>query len=391
MAGEPKKNEALSGVRSETSVKHLKEVASVFLKLGFLAFGGPVAHIAMMQDEIVEKRKWVSQQHFLDLVGATNLIPGPNSTEMTMHLGKERAGWAGLFVGGACFIGPAVIITLVLAWLYVDYGNLPQVAPFLYGIKPAVLAIIIGAVWKLGKKAIKNAFLAILGAAVMAASYFGMGEAELILGAGVMGILWKLAQRPPQKINSLFPLAGLPFLTLFTGKVSGSWIFFYFLKVGTVLFGGGYVLVAYLEGGLVETGMLTRTALLDAIAIGQFTPGPVLSTATFIGYELQGFRGAFAATLGIFLPSFFFVLLLNPVVPKLRKSVLASGFLNAVNAGALGVMAMATGRIGWNSVGDWKTALIAALAIALVLIPKKVSVIWIVLGGALLGYVLQLF
>ena len=349
----------------------LVEVAKVFFKLGLIAFGGPAAHIAMMEEEVVTKRKWMSRQHFLDLVGATNLIPGPNSTEMTMHCGHERAGWKGLFVAGACFIFPAVVLTGLLAYLYVTYGEVPAVEPFLYGIKPAVLAIILGAIYKLGKKALKNWQLWIIGILTIIASFLGVGEVFAILGAGLLGLLWFGLLRP-KSLASFWP-----FLLFNTGvaglqTVTTTKLFLVFLKVGAVLFGSGYVLVAYLDGELVDKlGWLTQSQLLDAIAIGQFTPGPVLSTATFIGYQINGFWGAVAATLGIFLPSFFFVLLLNPIVPKLRQSKLASGFLDAVNVGAVAIMVAVTIRLGQGILVDWRAWLIAILSIVLTFWRKK--------------------
>lgn len=372
---------------------HLSEVAKLFFKLGCIAFGGPAAHIAMMEDEVVTKRKWMSRQHFLDLVGATNLIPGPNSTEMTMHCGYERAGWKGLFVAGTCFIFPAVVFTGILAWLYVEYGKIPAVEPWLYVIKPAVLAIILAAIYKLGKKALKNWQLAVIGIAVIIASILGVNEITSILGAGLLGLIWlgipKLNKVP--KANFLAPAFIITAISGSAKAISTSKIFFIFLKIGAVLFGSGYVLVAYLDGELVEQlGWLTKTQLLDAIAIGQFTPGPVLSTATFIGFQLNGIYGAMAATLGIFLPSFLFVLLLNPIVPKLRKSVLAAAFLDAVNIGAVAIMIAVTYRLGDEILLDWRAWLIAILSILITFLVKKMNALWIVSGGALLGYLLFL-
>lgn len=371
---------------------NLREVAGLFFKLGLIAFGGPAAHIAMMEDEVVTKRKWMSRQHFLDLVGATNLIPGPNSTEMTMHCGHERAGWKGLFVAGACFIFPAVVLTGSLAWIYVRYGEVPAVEPFLYGIKPAVIAIILGALYKLGKKALKNWQLGLIGILVVIASLSGINEITAILAAGIMGLIWFgwIENKGDQHLKTWIPL-----MLLSTGSslqhISNTKLFLVFFKIGAVLFGSGYVLVAYLDGELVQNlGWLTRQELLDAIAIGQFTPGPVLSTATFIGYQVNGIWGAVAATAGIFLPSFFFVLLLNPFVPKLRKSPLAAGFLDAVNIGAVGIMAAVTFRLGTDILVDWRAWLIAGLSILVTFAIKKVSALWIVVGGALLGYLLTL-
>ncbi len=375
------------------SNQHLKEIASLFFKLGLIAFGGPAAHIAMMEEEVVNKRKWMSREHFLDLVGATNLIPGPNSTEMTMHCGHERGGVAGLFVAGICFIFPAAFLTGLLAFLYVEYGSLPEIEPFLYGIKPAVLAIIAGAIYKLGKKALKNTLLGLLGALVIMAAFLGVSEITAILGAGVLGLLifggrdlWQ-----GEKLYSLSPLTLILASAWVGGKATTPKLFLVFLKVGAVLFGSGYVLVAYLEEDLVrQLGWLTQNELLDAIAIGQFTPGPVLSTSTFIGYQIQGFWGAIAATVGIFLPSFLFVWILNPIVPRLRKSKLASYFLDAVNIAAVGIMIAVTIQLGQNVLTDWRAWVIALLSIGATFGPKKLSSLWIVLGGAVLGYALLL-
>jgi chromate transporter len=370
-------------------------LARLFLKLGFVAFGGPAAHIAMMEDEVVERRGWLSRQHFLDLIGATNLIPGPNSTEMVMHVGYERAGWRGLFVAGACFIGPAVLLTGILAWTYVTYGDVPAVAPLLYGIKPAVLAIILGALWKLGKKAVKGWRLGALALAVTAAVLAGLGEVAALFTGGILGALWLKASRRPDS-GSAARL--LPILLLQTAPAAGSvaagaaggvslWkLFGFFLKVGSVLYGSGYVLVAFLEGDLVGTyGWLTQGQLLDAIAIGQFTPGPVLSTSTFVGYLIEGVPGAVVATLGIFLPSFVFVGLLNPLVPKLRESAWLSAFLDAVNAAAVALMAAVTLELGLDVLVEPAALVIFALA-ALAVLRFKLSTVWVVLGGALIGY-----
>jgi len=308
---------------------NLKEIASVFFRLGLVAFGGPAAHIAMMEDEIVEKRKWIDRQHFLDLMGATNLIPGPNSTEMTMHCGHERGGVPGLFVAGICFIFPAVVLTAILGYLYVTYGQLPAVEPFLLGIKPAVLALIAAAIYKLGKKALKGIELGILGLLTVAASLLGVNEIVALLTAGVLGTLYfyfKSATKT-RNVGSLIPLF---FFQGAVAKLSTIKIFLSFLKVGSILYGSGYVLFAYLDAELVTNGILSRSELMDAIAIGQFTPGPVLSTATFIGYQLGGVSGALAATIGMFLPSFLFVWIMNPLVPKMRQSKVLGYFLDCV-------------------------------------------------------------
>jgi len=368
----------------------LKEVAIVFFKLGCFAFGGPAAHIAMMEDEIVTKRKWMYRQHFLDLIGATNLIPGPNSTEMTMHCGHERAGSKGLFVAGIAFIIPAVIITAILAYLYVSYGSLPEVAPFLFGIKPAVLAIIAAAVLKLGKKAIKTTELVILGILALIITLLGGNEVLVLLGTGIFGTLYFYTKS--KVFNNAKTI--LPFPLLLSSaliKTPAIKVFLTFLKIGAILYGSGYVLFAYLDAELVTRSWLSRTELIDAIAVGQFTPGPVLSTATFIGYQLSGFGGALAATAGIFLPSFLFVLILNPFIPKMRSSRFFSYFLDTVNVAAVAIMLGVLITMSIETLIDWRAIVIALISAFFMFSKWKVSVMWLILGGALLGYVLQFF
>ncbi|NNF19702.1 MAG: chromate efflux transporter [Flavobacteriaceae bacterium] len=369
----------------------LKEVAAVFFKLGCIAFGGPAAHVAMMEEEIVNKRKWMGRQHFLDLMGATNLIPGPNSTEMTMHCGHERAGVPGLFVAGACFIFPAVVITGVFAYLYAEYGQLPAVEPFIFGIKPAVLAIIAAAILKLGKKALKGWELGILGLMVLAASLLGMNEILALLGAGVLGAFYfYIRNQPPAKLQAVFPFFLLLTPAAVLSNITSLKVFWTFLKVGAVLYGSGYVLFAYLDAELVTRGWLSRQQLIDAVAVGQFTPGPVLSTATFVGYQLTGFWGAVAATLGIFLPSFLFVLILNPLVPKMRQSKLLGYFLDSVNIAAVAVMVAVLFVMGRDTLTDWRAIVIASVSLVLTFGLKKVNAMWTVIGGAVLGYLLYL-
>lgn len=365
---------------------NLKEVATLFFKLGSIAFGGPAAHIAMMEDEVVKKKKWMTHQHFLDLVGATNLIPGPNSTEMTMHCGHERAGWKGLIVAGVCFVFPAVAITMVFAWLYQQYGQLPNVEPFIYGIKPAVIAIILGAVYRLGKKALKNVQMGILGVLTLVACLLGVHEILALFACGFVGLVWHLIQNSKNKLNSFSPILVLQ-VAVSASTLKILWIF---LKVGAILYGSGYVLFAFLDAELVSTGLLSRQELIDAVAVGQFTPGPVLSTATFIGWQLGGFWGAIAATIGIFLPSFIFVSILNPFVPKMRKSKIFTAFLDAVNIAAVAVIVAVCVDMGKDTLTDWKTVLIALLSIICVFLFKKVNSAFIVIGGALIGYLLTL-
>ena len=363
------------------------EVIKVFTKLGWVAFGGPASHIAMMDEEIVTRRQWMSRERFLDLMGATNLIPGPNSTEMTMHCGYERAGIPGLFAAGISFIFPAVLISLFLAFLYVKYGSLPAVEPFIIGIKPAVLAIIASAIFKLGKKALKNWQLGALGLAVLLASIVGLNEVFALLLAGLLGAatFTLVEQRNAGRLNCL-PLLAISSVELSQEHLK---IFLSFLKVGAILYGSGYVFFAYLDAELVGTGLLSRAELIDAIAVGQFTPGPVLSTATFIGYQLGGLGGALAATLGVFLPSFLFVWLLNPLVERMRKSRFLGHFLDSVNIAAVAIMAAVLFNMGWESIVNWQTFVIAGLSFIYTFALKKSNPIITVLGGAILGYFLS--
>jgi chromate transporter len=366
------------------------EVAKLFFKLGSIAFGGPAAHIAMMESEVVHKRKWMTHEHFLDLVGATNLIPGPNSTEMTMHCGHERAGWKGLFVAGICFIFPAVFITMIFAWLYEKYGEVPAAEMFIYGIKPAVIAIIIATSYRLGKKALKSIELGILGALTIIACLLGVNEIIALFGCGIIGLLLFLIKNNRSTTNSFVPLF-LVKMVLPTLKLGTLGVFWTFMKVGALLYGGGYVLFAFLDAELVSTGVLTRTELIDAIAVGQFTPGPVLSTATFIGWQLNGFWGAIAATIGIFLPSFLFVLILNPLIPRLRKSKVMSAFLDAVNIAAVAVIVVVCIEMGKDTLTDWRTIAIALIGTLAVFAFKKLNPAFLVIGGSIFGAILIQF
>tara|TARA_R110002050_G_scaffold56512_3_gene127178 strand:- start:135856 stop:136977 length:1122 start_codon:yes stop_codon:yes gene_type:complete len=368
--------------------KELKEVAQLFFKLGSIAFGGPAAHIAMMEDEVVKKRKWMTQEHFLDLVGATNLIPGPNSTEMTMHCGYERAGWKGLFVAGFCFIFPAVVITSVFAWLYQEYGQLPKVEPFIYGIKPAVIAIIIMAAFRLGKKAVKSIELGILGILTLVACLFGVNEIIALFGCGLLGLTLYFFKKNNGSLKSFFPF--LLFQVVDPSKIGVLKIFLSFLKVGAILYGSGYVLFAFLDTELVANGWLTRQVLIDAVALGQITPGPVLSTATFIGWQMNGITGAMAATVGIFLPSFLFVLVLNPLIPKMRQSKIIGAILDAVNVAAVALILAVCVTMVKDTLTDWRTVLIAIASLVVVFVFKKLNSAFIVLGGAFIGYLLTL-
>ena len=365
--------------------KRLKELALLFFKLGCTAFGGPAAHIAMMHDEVVRKRQWFSDSHFLDLIGATNLIPGPNSTEMAIHIGQERAGWKGLIVAGCCFIFPAVIITGMLAWLYKDYGQLPQVQPFIYGVKPAILAVILAAVYPLAQKSLKTIPLQLIGVGVLVLSLAHYNELLLLFGAGFLGMSLQLF-RDKQYMPSTFVMLLLP---LRSEQVPNkTQLFLIFLKIGAVLYGSGYVLFAFLDSELVATGILPRQQLIDAIAVGQFTPGPVFSSVTFIGYQIDGASGALIATVGVFLPSFVFVALLNPIVRMMRNSTLFASFLDAVNVASIAIIVAVCYTMGVSSITDWRTELIAVLSLVICFGFRKVNSAFIVLGGSLLGAML---
>jgi chromate transporter len=408
-----------------TPPSRLPEVASLFLRLGLTAFGGPAAHVAMMRDEVVRRRKWISDEGFLDLLGATNLIPGPNSTEMAIHLGYLRAGLPGLVVAGASFILPAFFMVLGLAWVYVQYGSTPQAGWLLYGIKPVIIAIILQALWSLGKKAVKSAWLGVVGAVVLGLYFLGANEILLLVGGGLLvavaqnarrlwpgrgvlgGMLGGAWLRHTQTIWSRYAPSSLldqlsrgfrylsswlidPRLQMLGGALAAApyslpVLFLTFLKIGAILYGSGYVLLAFLQRDLVtRLGWLTSQQLIDAIAIGQVTPGPVFTTATFIGYYLGGFTGAVAATLGIFLPSFFFVAVSNPLIPRLRKSAFAGALLDGVNVAALGLMAAVTWELGREAIVDPLTIGLG-LAALVALSRFRVNSLWLVVGGALAG------
>jgi chromate transporter len=372
------------------------EVARLFLKLGTIAFGGPAAHIAMMDDEIVRKRGWLTRERFLDLLGATNLIPGPNSTEMAIHLGFLRAGWRGLIVAGACFILPAMTITGVLAWAYVRFGSLPEVFWLLYGVKPAIIAIVVQALWGFALKAVKGPFIGAVGVAVVASSFLGWDEVLLLLVAGVAVMLGARAGRKGVQAKTVAVAsgamlgAGAPATAAAAAAAAQApvslWALTgFFLKVGSVLYGSGYVLLAFLRSDLVQRwGWLTDQQLMDAIAVGQFTPGPVFTTATFIGYIVAGVPGALLATLGIFLPSFVFVAASSPLIPRIRRSAWAGSFLDGVNVASLGLMAAVTWQLGRAALVDWVTVSLALVATVLVFC-LRINSAWLVLGGGLIG------
>jgi chromate transporter len=369
----------------------LKELALLFLKLGFTAFGGPAAHIAMMRQEVVIKRKWITEQHFLDLIGATNLIPGPNSTEMAIHIGQERGGWKGLLIAGLCFIIPAVFITGCIAALYKKYGQLPQVQPYVYGIKPAIIAVIIAAIYPLAKKSLQTIELGIIGIAALVLGILGYSEIAILFGSGFLAMgLAAMRWRKDKPFVSVFPL-------LFSGNINHGFLsaanirlFLSFLKIGAILYGSGYVLFAFLDSELVANGVISRQQLVDAIAVGQFTPGPVFSSVTFIGYQINGLNGAIIATIGIFLPSFVFVALLNPLVRILRNFKIFAVFLNAVNVASIALILVVCYQLGKDSLTNWREIMIAGCSAFILFRFKDINSAFIILGGSLAGYLLQL-
>lgn len=375
----------------------LWDLARLFLKLGTIAFGGPAAHIAMMEDEVVRRRRWLTREKFLDLLGATNLIPGPNSTEMAIHIGYYRAGWAGLIVAGLCFILPAALIVTVFAWVYVRYGSIPEVKGVLYGIKPVIIAIVLQALWSLGRAAIKTKFLALIGIAGVVLTFLGFHELLVLLGGGLIVVAVRLIGRAIKGQQSVLSLISASPLIVFlqsgttsaaTASFSLVLLFLFFLKVGAVLYGSGYVLLAFIRADLVERWhWLTESQLLDAIAVGQFTPGPVFTTATFIGYILGGAKGAAVATVGIFLPAFVFVAASGPLVPRIRQSPTAGAFLDGVNAAALALMVVVTYQLGRAAIVDITTIALAVIS-AITLFRFRLNSAWLVLGGGIAGWLL---
>lgn len=362
--------------------RRLGELARLFLRLGTTAFGGPAAHVALMEDEVVARRGWIDRARFLDLLGATNLIPGPNSTELAIHIGRDRAGAAGLVVAGVCFILPAMLIVLVIAWAYVRFGTLPAVAGVLWGIKAVVVAIVAQALWRLGRTAVRDAMLAGVALAAVAALVLGVHELVVLLVAGVAVAAWRgggglaVAAAP-------LGVAGGSGVVAAAATPAG--LFWVFLKIGSVLFGSGYVLIAFLRADLVERlGWLTETQLLDAVAVGQVTPGPLFTTATFVGYLLAGVPGALAATAGIFLPAFAFVALTAPIVHRLRASPLTGGLLDGVNVASWALMAVVSVHLAHAALVDLPSLLLCA-ASGTLLAWGRVDSTWLVLGGGLAG------
>ncbi len=377
----------------------LAEVGFLFLRLGFFSYGGPAAYMAMMRQEFVARRRWLDDQGFLDLLGATNLIPGPNATEIASHLGRVRAGWRGMVLGGVCFIVPGMLVTLALAWAYVKYGTTPEASWLLYGVKPVIIGVVVQALWSLGRTAVRGRLVPAVGIAVLVLYMLGFNEIALLFGAAAFVMLARNLSRlsgfRAASAGLLLPGLGMVKVALPLGagaavttaaSVSLSQLFLMFLKVGSILYGSGYVLLAFLRADFVERlGWLTEKQLLDAVAAGQVTPGPVLSTSTFIGYVLGSWEGALLATVGVFLPSFIFVALSSPLIPRLRRSPWAGALLDGVNIAALALMAGVTWQLARDAIVDPLTGVLAVLGAAL-LLRFNLNSVWLVLLGGLAGF-----
>ena len=385
MAEEPAL-QASDGISEKKQVP-LGELALFFLRLGTTAFGGPAAHVAIMEDELVRRRQWLSREKFLDLLGASNLIPGPSSSELAIHIGYLCAGWRGLLIAGSCFILPAALMVAGLGWLYVRFGKLPAIASVLYGIKPVVIAVVLQALWSLGRTAVKTTFLGFVAVFSLLLSVVGLHPLLLILLAGGVACL-------PILKTSRVSLSVLPFAMIGGGGILATTasfslvsLFLVFLKLGATVFGSGYVLLAFLRADLVtHRGWLTDAQLVDAVAVGQVTPGPVFTTATFIGFILAGMRGAVLSTVGIFFPAFLLVAVSGPLVPRIRKSKSAGVFLDGVNVASLALMAAVTWRLGRASLVDTLTVFLAVASLT-ALLRFRVNSAWIVLVGATIGLI----
>jgi chromate transporter len=385
----------------------LKELALFFLRLGITAFGGPAAHIAIMEDELVRRRKWLSREKFLDLLGASSLIPGPSSSELAIHIGYLRAGWAGLVIGGACFISPAAILVGIIAWAYVRFGHLPAVAALLYGVKPVVIAVILQALWGLGRTAVKSWLLAIAGAICVALSFAQVNVLTILFGTGAaLAGLHALSKSRTEKqgVGALTLVsawrgarAGLARFFPWVGATGAAAVvpgmmplFLVFLRIGSIVFGSGYVLLAFLRADLVvHRAWVTDAQLVDAVAIGQVTPGPVFTTATFLGYLLRGPVGALVATVGIFLPAFILVAISGPLIPLIRRSTTAGAFQDGMNVASLALMTAVSYQLGHSAIVDWLTAALV-IASAVLLLRFRINSAWLVLGGAVIGIAARL-
>ena len=375
------------GSSKQDTSNQLKELALLFFRLGVTAFGGPAAHIAMMHDEVVKRRKWLDEQQFLDLMGATNLIPGPNSTQMAIHMGLERAGWRGMIISGSCFILPSAILVTILTWLYVQYGTTSQAEWLFYGIKPVIIAIVLQALYMLGRKAVKGVLTSLVGIGVIAGYFLGLNEILLIFLGGIVVMLLRNYKNftGPRMFSFIAPFIGVNLAAIQAKEIALSTLFLVFFKIGAVLYGSGYVLLAFLEADFVQTlGWITTQQLIDVVALGQVTPGPLLTTATSIGYLVAGIPGAVIATVGIFLPSFVLVAAVNPIIPRLRKSPLAGAALDGVNAASLGLMAAVTIQLAGVSLIDPLTIIIV-VACAAALFFFRINSTWLIAGGGIVG------
>ncbi len=374
----------------EDQATALWALARLFLKLGTTAFGGPAAHIAMLRHEVVERRNWMGESEFLDHLGASNLIPGPTSTELVIHIGRKRGGWPGLLVAGTCFILPAALMVGALAWAYVRYGKLPAVAGLLYGVKPVVIAIVLQALWRLGRTAIKNVWLAVVAALTIVVAVTGVHPLLVLAIGALLGLVGSLSQS--RERGGFVPSLGLGMVATGAASAALGPIFISFLKIGAVVFGSGYVLLAFLHAELIERhGWITQQQLLDAVAVGQVTPGPVFTTATFLGYLLHGTSGAAVATLGIFLPAFFFVAVSAPLIPKIRASRLAGAALDGINVASLALMAVVTWQLARSAVVDWITAALAVASAVLLFRFPRLNSFWVIVVAGAIGAVRYAF
>lgn len=387
---------------SDSEGTRLGELALLFLRLGVTAFGGPVAHIAMMRQEFVQRRQWISDQRFIDLIGIVNLIPGPNSTEIAIYLGYLRAGWPGLVVAGACFIGPAMVIVMALAWVYVRFGALPETGWLLYGVLPVVIAIIARALWGLGRTVVRTVFIAVWVVAIVALYLLGFNALLLLFGGGALYAVmiggWRAMRQRRATLSLLVPLLPSGSITASATALASAasapfsllTLFLTFLKIGAILYGSGYVLLAFLRTDFVQgLGWLTDRQLLDAIAVGQITPGPVFTTATFIGYLLGSWQGALLATLGIFLPSFLFIPVIHRLSGWMRRSSVVSLILDGVNVAALALMAGVTLQLAQTALHDALTWLLALGAV--IALPRiKFNSAWLIVFGGLIGIIVHM-
>ena len=365
---------------------NLKQIFYLFLRLGLTAFGGPAAHIAMMRREVVTNKKWMDDSQFLQLVGLTNLIPGPNSTELAIHIGKEKGGVKGLLLAGLCFILPAVLITGAFAWFYKQYSTIPQAESFIYGIRAVIIPVILMAVFPMAKASLKNIELIIIGFAALALALAGFNEVMVMFGLGFLYCVYVFL-KAKKAVPTVFPLLLIAPLK----TISNTGLFWIFLKIGAVLYGSGYVLFAFIEEELVVKGVLSREQLMDAISVGQITPGPVFSSVTFIGYQLNGWSGAAVATLGVFIPSFVLVALIGYFKDKLLKSELFKAFLDAVNVASVAIIAVVCLKMGQEVLVDWRAIFITVLGFLIIWFRPSINSVYVIVFGSICGYLLMYF